>query len=636
MPDDPKALRLARFFSQLIRSGEAWPEEEWDKAREAYEGDTKATAPQRFNLWRSTLDTATAYQLQIDPTIRVEPAEGLADDGAAQAQAACDEALLKYLWDEMGLAKERSRITHDSKVIGLGFGRCCMDLRRMLPCFRHIDPEDVRVDPNCRGNLAEASWLAFSEYVSPDMLLRERKGLDSEKLMKSASGAAGPEEDPDAREGQRDALKEARENVGKHLRRVRLWRLFLRNAAALYDKEPESVKDEEAGPHLERFRDKEGLTEPRRYVELVEGYDGPALVDEDKWPDALALDYDAWPLKRLAYNEAFHRVAGFSDWRHLNRLEVYLETVIGDANADMALKNSGAIGLRDGDTRSEGQLKAVLETTGLKIVRDALDANGNPKMRVLFDDAGLSEQDLAWVKLLHDLHDQMSGVPKIRQAGETDIETATEAEILSEASNARVEAQLRLIEEWDAVVVEQLLAMAHVNLRKLSSVEIVLPEQVGYDEQGRPYRVPKQTQAVDGLTWAEVSNILAQDPSAQLVSLGVEAMVGPALAEAWIDGQPLDVVRRSVRVRVERGSTQRRVRERKVMLALKLYESVLTPLYATRPDLLVKFARRVMEMQELDSDFGDVLPTDQEMQVAAQQTALAAAAGGPAQPGVVA
>jgi len=34
--DDPKALERATFFSNLIKSGEAWPEKEWDEARQAY------------------------------------------------------------------------------------------------------------------------------------------------------------------------------------------------------------------------------------------------------------------------------------------------------------------------------------------------------------------------------------------------------------------------------------------------------------------------------------------------------------------------------------------------------------------------------------------------------------------------
>lgn len=639
---DPKLLRQAKFFQDLIHSGEVWPEDEWDAARQAYEGD--AQKPQRVNLWRSTIDTSLAYQLQIEPTIRIGPAEGFEDDEQSRGRAECDEAVVKYLWREMGFTSKRLRIVREARVIGLGFARCCMDLRRMLPDIKHMDPEQVRVDPNCRGNMAEAQWVAFCEYVSPDLLVRERSGLDLAKLRKASEPAAGPKEDPDASKAQAEQISRSRGVVGSHLRRVRLWRLFLRNAAALYDKEPIGEKDEEAGPHLERFRDKEGLTEPRRYVELVEGYDGPAIADEDVWPEALALDYDAWPVKRLAFNEAYHRVAGFSDHRHTKKIEEYLETALGSGNRSMALKNAGAIGVVQGDKRSESELKALLEKEGLKIVKDALGPDGKPLMALLFQDAGLTTEDVSWAELLMAWHDLISGVPRVKQGAEPDYGTATEADIASEAASARSEAQLRIIEAFDTEIVEQVQAVAHVTLRQLSSVEIIVPEQtvnvtdpmtgVGVLDPTTlmplTETTPEHPEVLDNLPWVEASAILTQDPSAQLVSLGVEAMVGPELAQWWIDGEPLKVVRRSTQVTIERGSTQRRAREKKVLLALEMFKTVLAPIYEKtgRVDLLVKFAELIFALQELKTDFGAALPDPQEIlqQMQMQQQVQAAQA----------
>ena len=631
--DDPKALERATFFSNLIKSGEAWPEKEWDEARQAYEGDAKA--PQRVNLWRSTIDTSLAFQLQTDPTIRIGPAEGLEGDEQSAGRAACDEAVVKYLWREMNFSAARLRVVKDARIPGLGFGRVCMDLRRMLPTIQHMDPEQVRVDPTCRGKMDDASWVAFYEYVSPDLLVRDRPGLDRERVGKAASSAAGSLDDPDADATQQGVLRTSRAEVGKHMKRVRLWRVFLRNGAALYDKEPFGEKDEEAGPHLERFRDKEGMTEPRRYIELLEGYDGPLLTDEDQWPEALALDYDAWPVKRLSFNEAYHRTAGFSDHRHTKTVEQYLESALGCGRREMALKHNGAIGVRTGDKRSEEELKALLETEGLKIVKDALGPDGQPLMDLLFKDAGLSTQDIAWVTTLMDWHDLLSGVPKVGQGADpTRGVTATAADIAAEAMNARTEAQLRAIEAWDAEVVKQIQAMAHVTLRQLTSVEIVVPEQTVEVEDpmtGMPAvdpttfapvteTIPEHPQVL-WLPWVQASQVLTEQPEAQLVSLGVEAMVGPKLAQFWTDGEPLSVVRRSTTVTVERGSTQRRTRERKVLLALELYKAVLAPIYQQtgRMDLLVKFADLVMDLQELKNDFGSALPDPEE--VAAQMQA---------------
>lgn len=487
--------------------------------------------------------------------------------------------------------------------------------------------------------MADASWVAFYEYVSPDMLAKDHPGLDSARLIKASTPAAGIPDDPDAKAEQAAELTRSRTTVGKQLRRVKLWRLFLRNAAALYDAEPADEEDKEAGPHLERFRDKEGMTEPRRYVELVEGYDGPLVADEIGWPEALALDFDAWPIKRLAFNEAHDRVSGFTDRRHLQRIEGYLERGMGNANRAMSLKHSGAIGQVGGDKRSESQIKGLLEEEGLKLVADAIGPDGKELLKLLFQDEGLSQEDVAWMELLLTQHDFLSGVPKVKQGAEPDYDTATEATIASEAGSARSEDQLRLIEDWDAEVVAQIQGMAHVTLRQLSSVEVVVPESLeqaeGYDEAtgmlvSMPQVTPAHPEVMDGLPWAQVQQILTEQPEAQLVSLGVEAMVGPELAQWWVDGEPLDVVRCSTTVTVERGSTQRRTRERKVMLALQMYEKVLAPIYEQtgRVDLLVKFATLLFELQDLGTDFGSALPKPEEvlaqMQQAQEQQAQAA------------
>lgn len=620
--DDPKAVEQAQFFMDLIKSGEAWPEDEWDRARVAYEGDTKEEKAQRVNLWRSTIDTSLAFQLQIGPTIRISPAGGFEDDERAVGRAACDQALVRYLWREMGFMENRLRVIKGARIIGLGFGRTCMDMRRMLPTVKHLDPEQVRVDPTCKGKMADASWVAFYEYVSPDMLAKDHPALDATRLSKASSPAAGILGDPDAKAEQAEELTRSRTAVGKHLRRVRLWRLFLRNAAALYDKEPADEEDKEAGPHLDRFRDKEGMTEPRRYVELVEGYDGALVVDEIGWPEALALDFDAWPIKRLAFNEAHDRVSGFTDRRHLQRIEGYLERALGNANRAMSLKHSGALGKGAGNTMSESQIKAMLETEGVKVIPDAIGPDGKPVLVALFQDAGLVQEDVSWMELLLTQHDFLSGVPKVKQGAEPDYDTATEATIASEAGSARSEDQLRLIEDWDAEIVAQIQAMAHVTLRQLSSVEVVVPEEYVFgEEQDAPELVPAHPEVMDGLQWVQVQQILTEQPDAQLVSLGVEAMVGPELAQWWVDGEPLEVVRCSTTVTVERGSTQRRTRERKVMLALQMYEKVLAPIYQQtgRTDLLVKFATLLFELQDLGTDFGSALPKPEEVLAQLQQ-----------------
>jgi hypothetical protein len=60
-------------------------------------------------------------------------------------------------------------------------------------------------------------------------------------------------------------------------------------------------------------------------------------------------------------------------------------------------------------------------------------------------------------------------------------------------------------------------------------------------------------------------------PGAQLMALGVEAMVGAKLAARWQENMPLSVIRLGLNVTVERGSTQRQTQLEKVAAFKELY-----------------------------------------------------------------
>jgi hypothetical protein len=136
--------------------------------------------------------------------------------------------------------------------------------------------------------------------------------------------------------------------------------------------------------------------------------------------------------------------------------------------------------------------------------------------------------------------------------------------------------------------------------------------------------------------WPETEKIVRQ--GGRILRLGVDAMVGPRLAAAWEEDLPLDVLRRSTRVSVERGSTQRVARLQKVQVFRELWKEMVEPaleaLAGAVPEFrlravakAVEAARKTFEMMDLD-DFEGLLPTmdEVEKEVLRSQAAEARAA----------
>ncbi|HET6442632.1 MAG TPA: hypothetical protein VFH53_09660, partial [Phycisphaerae bacterium] len=99
-----------------------------------------------------------------------------------------------------------------------------------------------------------------------------------------------------------------------------------------------------------------------------------------------------------------------------------------------------------------------------------------------------------------------------------------------------------------------------------------------------------------GLPWEQVRELMRTVPGTEIVELGVEAIVGPELAQHWVEKQPLEIVRRDLRVTLDEGGTQKTARLEEGAVLKELAGDVLLPLYqqAQRPDLTVELVRRIL------------------------------------------
>jgi hypothetical protein len=638
-PEAERLVGVAKYFLSLVRLGEIWPKDEWEEARVAYEGSTEKPNRLRANLWRTMVDTQAAFLDQDPKRPIVRPQDGYAKDETARGQAQCEQALYDYIFREMDYASAIEQVRHSAGLIDVGFAVLSWDMRRSLPAFRYLEPEDVRIDPDCGGDLARAGWIAFAENVSAELLSRQA-GIPLDKLRKARVKPL-----PDADQPERDAeeVRRATEVVGAAIDKCRVWHIYARNEFALYDTRPASdEQDQEGRPHFERHRDRHGMNEPRRYVKVVEGYDRPIEDIQDGWPEALALDWDEWPIVMLGFNRRKGKCAGFTDWRHVSVLQEDFNTVLKDLVVRAKLRNPPKMLKGEGCTMDDAQIKRMLESTEVEVIGGAVDATGKPTL-VPLDFGTPTVQEVELLATVKNLVDQMSMLPEIMRGGEQGFETATEARTASEAAAAKIERRFRRYERMQIEIARKTIQACHANLPLLTRVErlqpvmreVLIPDPVTGTTlpTGQMEPTGDFEPVVDSLMWSEAQIALAE-PGAELVQLGVEAMVGPELARFWPEGKPLSVIRASTRVDVERGSSQRRVREEKSKEFRELVMQVLLPVsQATNsPQMALAIARKCLLLMDVE-DVDQLVPSLPEVEaaLAAQAAQEQAQAAAPAQ-----
>ena len=587
LPPDP--VKIAKYFLGLVETGEVLPEEEWDEARLAYEGESKKGSRPVTNRWRMRVDTQAAFLDEEPARVVVKARKPFADNPIAKKTAECDQEVLAWLCEEQGLRPEFGRWRHSADTSGLGWLLFSTDYRTSLPQAQQIENENVRWDADCNGNLTRAGWLAYFQMEAPEEVWKRNPELDLQKLKKAA---VKPKDSPDAKELSGEALmkrSKGKEVAGESQAKCKVWHIFARGVYALYDKEP-LVADK---PHIERYRDRKGMREARRHIEVVEGFDG-TIKDEDDWPAGLGLGYDEWPVLRLAYQEAFNRAAGFSDFRHEQKcLELY-ERAVGGAARWMEGIYKILFGTRSGCKLTDEQVKEIMSSPDRMVMPGMVDERGEP-MIVAIETGKYNAAMEQWPDQLKAIHEETSGLPKVKMAEESD-QTATAERIQADAASARSNVRLRA---WENALAEgqwRLLVMCHVILPKWSIVE---------DAAG---------QVQPPMPWAQAEQVLIA--GGDLVQLGVDAMVGPELAQYWQEHLPLDVLRLRLNVEIEHGSTQRAQRQEKIGTFIATYRMMIQPVLAALGPLgmekQIEAARKVLAMQDL-GEFESILPDAQSL-----------------------
>ena len=591
-PDAVAGKSLVDFYLDIIRSGEKYPAQEWEVAAERYAGPDDPARREHLDAFRGQVDTQKSYLDQLEGVIRVTAAPGMAEDEAVQKQAQCAERLVQYAFRELCLRRVCGRALLSALINGAGAAVDAYDERRTMPTMRWLHPLQVAWDATCQGDVGRAGWVAFYEWVSPDVLWAQSEGaLDLEKLRHAANRT------PQTHLGQvrRDSAKSG--SSGELDRRCCLWRFFGRNEFAIYsDKPADAPVDGKGAAEFSRFK---VALEPRRYLELVDGYDEP-LADEPDWPAEFALDWDAWPVRWLTFNEDLEHVAGFTDWRHVQRANDANEelaralTKNGEASLSVKFLASSTI------QANRETLEEFLKTGNAEKVLDGMvDAQGNPLLTPM-QTVEFRRDLLELAKYLQDKSDGAARIDEILRGMQGKPEqTATEVSARQEAMQTMTTQRLRRYEEFEEEVARRWLEMALATMPRYSTLNVASIQRLPNDPQGEPILVYEPRK---GVPWEEVAAILAANPGSEIKKIGVDAIVGAALAEFWPSGMPLAVIRRNVRIYVDAGSTTQQARTEQAAAMSQAYLTLFLPLYQAtgRMDLACSFVKLIAAKMGLD------------------------------------
>ena len=620
LTDETQRKRTVDLFLGMLEQGEKFPLDEWKEARQAYAGSPNKETRKRSNRFRRQVDTQQAYLHQQLAKARVVPMDGLANDPKAMAEAECEQAVLRYLSPEISLAAKVGRALKSGQITNLGIVFHSVDRIRGVASVRNVRPENLRWDKDCGGILAQASWLAIIEFISPEML-HIATGYNLDKLKKAAKHTSETQGDNAARTTISNF--DTSERVASALARCKFVRFFARNEIALYDDTPKAtVASDDDKPHVERYLTLHGLDEPRRYLELVDGIDEP-LTDDDEWPKELALDTDEWPVTVLPLNdgEASETVAGATDFRHVQKANDAYDRTLKDIDNRTALALVLKLLLAPGATITNAEIKRLLQTDEVEVLKGLLNDQGQALleiMKVPEFPAILPEV----LEIFQQVGDETSATNEIQMGGDAQPqETATATNVRHEAAQATTGLRLSALEDFEAEIYRKLLAMSHVVSPRLSTVEIVTPKGLKLVEHLAWTRTddPEALAALGAMgadpttTATELLSALDAngDPlwNAELVEFGVEAMVGAKLAQHWRENVPLAVSRRNCRVEVEHGTTRLSERMDRFALLREVLTELLLPLYKTtgRMDLWIEAVKRILAKAGL-SEFDALVP----------------------------
>ncbi len=598
-PDDDQK-KICRYWSSNIkRAKKAQPKDNWDKAEKRFKAEVKEGDERPFvNDCRKQHEASMSFLDQQDAGFKVTPSEGWMSDETALKQAECDAAYLKRIWVEQKCQKSESRKLNDALLINNGTTLVQFDVKKWMPILRYLPQKNVLRDPDSGGLSEEAGWEGYEEDVPVEQFRSWHPDID-EKVFEAIVQKAGSVLKEDERKDTDDI------DVPMY-RTVKVVHIFARNASAIRQEEKQDTPTETTPPPVPLAEELQ-LTTPRRYMQYVDGW--PALlVDEPVWP--LDLDDDEFPLTHLQFNQLNNDSYGFTDYQQMERLDELGDDVMRDLGAaSFWAAVTKFLGTANQKYDKE-EIENFLNDPRTAFLPDLLNTELKPKLVPIKRDQ-ISSAHMEVYKLVQEQTKEASSLSETLSNADAqtfkDV-TAIAARIADANMHQRVNRRLGGPWGYEQSISEdaiKILEVAHQLVPQLSSVAVMeqLPEidettgQPLLDEiTGEPIMGEEQ-ENVKELAWNEARAALAQGGT--LIKLGVDAIVGPDLAQYWPYRESPKQWKLNIKVIVEPGTTRAVTRQQQSAVMKQLYVEIFQPFYQMimqyDPVLGMRFSRDFLE-----------------------------------------
>ena len=582
------------WMNSLKRAKKNRPVEAWKRAEDMLLIEETEKAPY-LSGYRSLYESLKSFLDQNSPQFDVQPTKAFSNDPVAVKHAEADSAMLSYIWSEQEIQKKQSRKLDSCLIRNAGFTLPQFDVKKWLPSCVYLKARNVGIDPDCDGQIENASWMSYEDSMSIEELMSKYDipKIDLEKITKKA-GSVLCKDDQD---------KLGTEEERKQYKTVIVYHIFARGDAAIRETEDDEIPKKSTVEELE-------LETPKRYLQYVEGLEKP--LEDGDWP--YELDENEFPITTLSFNRVSGNLYSYTDNDHMARIDRFCDNLMSDIEESSrwsARKKFGG-SLSANDLPRE-TVESWLNDPDRTFLENSLDSSGKPKIVEIqvgkFDYSHMQTYQLATEerKNASALGELMS-----TSASEYKDVTALAASIHDANAHQRINRRLGGPEGYEVSIAQdatKILEIAHQEIPKLSTVEMEVPDEFG-----------ELSVQLVSLPWIQAEQVI--NNNGKLVQLGADAIIGEELSQYWRTTKEFSPItfKLSTSIRVLPGSTREATKEKKAAIKKQFYLEILGPFLAEtgRPDLASKY------IKTMGFDFGidnmdEYLPEEQQTQQMAGQ-----------------
>lgn len=607
MPDD---LLTYKYWMEVIQRAEkAQPTDEWKLADDRLncEVGTEEKLPY-VNGYRLHYESLKSFLDQISPNFTVTPTEAYIEDQIVLKQSECDLKYLKYVWREQHMQIRQSQKLDSTLRFNFGGTVLVWDTKKWMPALKYTPASHILVDPDCHGILEAANWQGYYEWVDVEQFKADYPGLSDEDMaaIRKASESSLTEDEQKEVTGEADPLDPA---IYDAYLAIKVYYIFAKNSPAI-----RNTDDEEPAENLPRNLDLLKSTTPRKCLKFVKGHHKP--LETTAWP--YELDDDEYPITILRFNTPGEKLYAFTDFKQMRRMEDLCESVMNDVEWDSYWSSVRKFTSSEVSDLTSDQLSDILRNHKRAHIPNLLDAEGKSKLveiEIAKQNTGLDQR----YAMLDKQRQTASGLGELMatEAHEYKDVTALAATIHDANVHQRVNRRLSGPEGYEESIRQdavKILELAHQKVPQYSKLELQLPTMTS---EGR---IVTESRVIE-LPWDEAVALI-KTRQATLLKLGVDAIVGPELAEYWrtTDEFPTKMFTLSTKVAVEPGSTRMVAREHQAAMMKQYFLEIFAPLYEAtkRYDLYALFAARIGRKAGIDH-VEDLLPKPDELQQFSQE-----------------